>query len=42
MAGQELVNQDLVYLKSETLNAVGLALKAAYIDAFDKIEKVSR
>ncbi|WP_186353275.1 hypothetical protein [Pseudomonas gessardii] len=33
MAGQELVSQDLAYLKSETLNAVSLALKAAYIDA---------
>ncbi len=41
-AGQELISQDLAYLKSETLNAVSLALKAAYIDAFSNIEKVSR
>jgi hypothetical protein len=41
MAGQELVGRDLVYLKSETLNAVSLALKAAYIDAFGRIEKIS-
>ena len=40
-AGQELVSQDLAYLKSETLNAVSLALKAAYIDAFGNIEKAA-
>ncbi|MFP3492970.1 hypothetical protein SB759_02005 [Pseudomonas sp. SIMBA_059] len=38
--GQELVRQDLVYLRSEVLNAVSLALKGAYIDALSKIEKL--
>ncbi|MCF5170859.1 hypothetical protein GIW43_16660 [Pseudomonas canadensis] len=41
-AGQEMVSQNLAYLKSETLNAVSLALKAAYIDAFSRIEKAPR
>ncbi|XVJ50367.1 hypothetical protein ACDZ94_25755 (plasmid) [Pseudomonas sp. UBT] len=39
-AGQELVRQDLAYLRSETLNTVSLALKAAYIDALGDIGKV--